>query len=59
MDEHEAGVEEARKVLGDLADAAADRGTVTWLTRHRRRIAAIVPVSLADLAIRETQDGGL
>jgi len=58
MHERETGVEEARKILGDLADDAAD-GTVTWLTRHRRRIAAIVPVDLAELAIRETLEEGL
>lgn len=41
------GIEKARRILGRLAaDAAAD-GTVTWLTSHGNRIAAIVPPSAA------------
>lgn len=44
MNEREIGVEEARKVLGDLADDAGLDGVLTYLTRHRRRVAAIVPL---------------
>lgn len=45
MDEREIGVEEARKVLGTLSDAAAFEGRITYLTRRGRRHSAIVPLS--------------
>lgn len=38
----EVSVSEARAILGELAEAAAD-GRVIHLTKHGRRIAAIVP----------------
>lgn len=44
MSEREIGIEEARKQLGPLADAARDGDTI-YLTSHRRRVAAIVPLS--------------
>jgi hypothetical protein len=54
--ERDMGIEQARAILGELArDAAAD-GTITWLTSHRRRIGAIVPVSVAETALRQ-EDG--
>lgn len=40
----EMGIEDARKVLGDLARAARDEGTVTYLTSHGSPVAAIVPL---------------
>lgn len=46
MTQREIGVEEARKVLGNLVDDAALDGTTTYLTRRGRRFAAIVPLSL-------------
>jgi hypothetical protein len=42
--DRETGIEEARKVLGPLADDAALDGTITYLTRRGRRFAAIVPL---------------
>jgi hypothetical protein len=33
--------------LGDAVDNASDQDRVTWLTRHGKRVAAIVPVDLA------------
>jgi antitoxin (DNA-binding transcriptional repressor) of toxin-antitoxin stability system len=46
MSSKEVGIEQARKTLGDLADAAHHRGEVTYLTKYGRPYAAIVPVSL-------------
>jgi hypothetical protein len=57
MDERECGIEDARKTLGDLAHEASADGTVTWLTSHRRRVAAIVSVAVAEAGIREAQEG--
>ena len=55
--EREMGIQQARAILGDLTrDAAAD-GTITWLTSHRRRVAAIVPVHVADRGTTEEEDG--
>lgn len=46
MARNEIGVEDARKTLGLLADAAHHHGQITILTRHRKPYAAIVPISL-------------
>jgi antitoxin Phd len=43
--EHEIAVSEARAHLAELVDDA-EAGTVTYLTRHGRRVAAIVPADL-------------
>lgn len=43
MSQNEIGIEAARAKLGELADAARADGDTTYLTRHGRRIAAIVP----------------
>ena len=43
-DDVEIGIEQARKQIGDLADRARYAGQTTYLTRHGRRIAAIVPL---------------
>jgi hypothetical protein len=34
--------------LGDAVDNASDQDRVTWLTDHGKRVAAIVPVDLAE-----------
>src|SRR4051812_9729221 len=39
------GIEEARKTLGEIANRADLSGEVTYLTRHGRAIAAVVPTS--------------
>jgi hypothetical protein len=43
-------------LLADAIDIASDQGQITWLTEtqrtHRKRIAAIVPVDLAEAAER-------
>ncbi len=44
MSANEIGIEQARKSLGDLADAAHHRGQVTIITRHGRAYAAITPI---------------
>jgi len=43
--EHEIAVSEARAKLAELVDDA-ESGTVTYLTRHGNRVAAIVPAEL-------------
>ncbi len=40
----EVGIETARPQLGDLANQAHYGGTISYLTRNGRRVAAIVPV---------------
>lgn len=46
MSTNEIGIEQARKTLGDLADAAHHHGQTTILTRHGRALAAITPFPL-------------
>jgi antitoxin (DNA-binding transcriptional repressor) of toxin-antitoxin stability system len=43
MADVEIGIEAARPILGELADAAS-QGQTTYLTRHGRRIAAIIRI---------------
>lgn len=40
----EIGIEQARKSLGDIANRADIGGTITYLTRNGRRVAAVVPL---------------
>jgi prevent-host-death family protein len=47
--EQEIAVSEARARLAELVETA-ETGTVTYLTRHGRRVAAIVPVDLPERA---------
>jgi prevent-host-death family protein len=55
-EEREVGIEQARARLGPLARDAQEDDAVTWLTSHGRRIAAIVPPVVAELALRQ-EDG--
>lgn len=48
----ELAVDELRDKLADVVDEAAFGGEVTYLTRHGRRLAAIVPVEAAEAAER-------
>lgn len=48
----EVGLREARAELADLVTAAAVRGTITYLTNRGRRVAAVVPVPVAEAAER-------
>lgn len=41
---YEIGIEEARKSLGEIANRAELAGDITYLTRHGRAIAAVVPM---------------
>ena len=41
-------ITEARGQLADIVNEAAYEGTVTYLTRHGRRLAAIVPAEAAE-----------
>lgn len=51
----EKSVREARQHFADLLyDAAA--GKVTYITNKGRRIAAVVPISIADDAVEERVD---
>lgn len=47
----EIGIEEARKALGAIAESAHSQGTLTYLTRYGRPIAAVVPVGSKASAI--------
>lgn len=56
----EIGLEKARSKIGPLARAAHYAGTITYLTEHRKRIAAIVPVGSAASAIPKSAiDAGM
>ncbi|MEZ7004992.1 type II toxin-antitoxin system Phd/YefM family antitoxin [Streptomyces sp. AD55] len=45
---HEIGVRNLRMQLADVLNAASARGRTTYITSHGRRIAAIVPVAVAE-----------
>lgn len=46
MSENEIGLREARTQLGELVNRAEYAGQITYLMRHGRRVAAIVPMHL-------------
>jgi prevent-host-death family protein len=46
----EAGIRDAREEFADLVNEAAVRGTITYLTNRGRRVAAIVPLAIAENA---------
>lgn len=45
-------VRDIRKYFADVVNAAAVRGAVTYVTNRGRRLAAIVPVSVAEATER-------
>lgn len=47
-DENEKGIRELRAALSDVVNDAAIRGKITYVTSHGRRMAAIVPVPVAE-----------
>lgn len=49
---HELPVSDVRGRLADIVNEAAYGGQITYLTRHGRRLAAIVPVEAAEAAER-------
>ncbi|QYC42027.1 hypothetical protein Nocox_22115 [Nonomuraea coxensis DSM 45129] len=50
MEPQEKSVAEARKLFADVLNDAAVRGQITYITNRGRRIAAIVPVPVAETA---------
>lgn len=48
----ELSVAEARTHLADVLNAAAARGQITYITNRGRRIAAVVPLGIAEEADR-------
>lgn len=44
MSEHEISMREGRAAFGDLVSRAEYSGEITYVTRHGRRVAAIVPL---------------
>lgn len=46
----EKSVREVREGLADVLNDAAVRGTITYVTNRGRRIAAIVPIQIAEAA---------
>ncbi|MFI7113933.1 type II toxin-antitoxin system prevent-host-death family antitoxin [Nonomuraea sp. NPDC050227] len=46
MSENEIGLREGRAKFGDLVNRAEYAGQITYITRHGRRVAAIVPIDL-------------
>ena len=53
----EMGVKELRANLADVLNDAAVRGRITYITSRGRRVAAVVPVTIAEAAdARSTDD---
>ncbi len=52
---HELPITDARVRLADVVNDAAYGGTVTYLTRHGRRVAAVVPSEAAE-AMERAED---
>jgi prevent-host-death family protein len=51
----ERSVRELRASLADVLNGAAVRGEITYVTSRGRRIAAVVPVPVAEAAERERE----
>lgn len=51
----ERSVRQLRAELADVLNAAAVHGTITYVTSRGRRIAAVVPVPLAEAAERDRE----
>lgn len=49
------GIREARDNLAELVNEAAVRGVTIYLTNRGRRVAAIVPLDIAETAEREAK----
>jgi hypothetical protein len=48
LDLHELTADEYQEHISDAIDAASDQDKITWLTDGKKRIAAIVPVDVAE-----------
>lgn len=46
----EMGIRDAREDFADLVNEAAVRNTITYLTNRGRRVAAVVPLDIAEAA---------
>ncbi|GII95883.1 hypothetical protein Ssi02_61140 [Sinosporangium siamense] len=55
VESEEMSVADARKLFAEVLNEAAVRGRITYITNRGRRIAAVVPVPLAEAA-EQTQD---
>ena len=51
---HELSVRETRLRLADVVNDAAVRGRITYIMNRGRRVAAIVPVTVAEAAESES-----
>lgn len=49
----EIGIRDARENLAELVNESAVRGVITYLTNRGRRVAAIVPLNVAEAAERD------
>ncbi|MBB4778092.1 type II toxin-antitoxin system prevent-host-death family antitoxin [Actinomadura welshii] len=50
MESEEMSVADARRQFADVLNDAAVRGRITYITNRGRRIAAVVPVPIAETA---------
>jgi len=50
----ERSVREVRADLADILNAAAVHGTITYVTSRGRRIAAVVPLSVAEAGRKDS-----
>lgn len=54
----EIGIRKLRETLPDVLHEASVRGRITYVTNHGRRVAAIVPVPMAEAFEAQQQPGG-
>ena len=51
-------VADARRAFADILNAASARGRITYITSRGRRVAAVVPLRIAEEAEREHVEDG-
>mgnify|MGYP001581193361 FL=1 len=54
----EIGIRDLRASISDVINETAVRGHITYVTTRGRRVAAIVPVPVAEAAEAQRQPGG-
>ncbi|MEV4468890.1 type II toxin-antitoxin system prevent-host-death family antitoxin [Nonomuraea sp. NPDC049421] len=57
MESEEMSVADARRLFADVLNDAAVRGRITYITNRGRRVAAIVPVPVAEAAEAQREPG--
>lgn len=58
METDELGIRQARQGFGALVNRTATRDRITFITSHGRRVAAVVPLRIAEAAVAADTPGG-